>query len=125
MDKSAKSYGKLLAYRKRHDTETSAELSIPSQGYDFTHQKRITAQRSAQVEAERDYRGARTLGIVALCFAIVSWFLWPVLLGATSAAIGYMAYRQGSGSLGVWAISLGFIAMVTHLAVIPLYFAFS
>ncbi|WP_051236574.1 hypothetical protein [Paenibacillus pinihumi] len=125
MGDSLDAKGKKLNQHRRYDTETSAELSIPARGYSVTERDHEQAYVSKRIEAEYDYSGSRTLGIVALCFALASWLVWPALMGATSAVIGYMAYRQGSRSLGIWSISLGLIAIVSHLVIIPLYFAFS
>jgi len=63
------------------------------------------------------------LGWVALIFAIASWFVWPMLLGATAAVLGYMAYRRGARGLGGWAIAIGLVAVALNLVIVPLYYA--
>ncbi|MFX3633652.1 MAG: hypothetical protein ACE3L7_25200 [Candidatus Pristimantibacillus sp.] len=67
--------------------------------------------------------GGTALGWVALVFAVVSWFLWPVLMGATSAVLGFMAYRQGARALGGWAMAIGLIAVILSLVIVPFYYA--
>ncbi|NIK77417.1 hypothetical protein FHS15_002553 [Paenibacillus castaneae] len=63
------------------------------------------------------------LGWVALVFAVASWFVWPVLMGATAAVLGFIAYRQGSGGLGAWSMAIGIIALALNLIIVPFYYA--
>lgn len=93
------------------DTELSAELSadVPVHGY---HEEMARADAAA----------GRVIGWTALVFAIASWFLWPVLMGAASALLGWFAYRQGSKTLGVWSIVIGLVALAAYLALLPLYY---
>ncbi|MDQ0058343.1 hypothetical protein [Paenibacillus harenae] len=67
--------------------------------------------------------GGYALGWVALVFGIASWFLWPVLLGATSAVLGFIAYRQGARGLGGWSMAIGLLAVVMYLVIVPFYYA--
>ncbi|CAM4520269.1 hypothetical protein FHS16_001138 [Paenibacillus endophyticus] len=67
--------------------------------------------------------GGYALGWVSLVFAIASWFIWPVLMGATATVLGYMAYRQGARGLGGWSMAIGLIALALNLIIVPLYYA--
>lgn len=67
--------------------------------------------------------GGYALGWVALVFAIASWFVWPVLLGATSVVLGFIAYRQGARGLGGWTMAIGLLAVVMYLVIVPFYYA--
>ncbi|RXZ77142.1 hypothetical protein EBB07_33230 [Paenibacillaceae bacterium] len=106
------------------EAEMSGELAVPmplARG----------ADSGLTVEAEPESTGStaktiaegRSTGIIALLFSIASWFVWPILLGLTAAAIGFIAYRQGSRILGAWAMSLGVVAAVCFLVLIPLYYS--
>lgn len=64
-----------------------------------------------------------SLGWVAIVFAVISWFIWPVLLGITSAVLGFIAYQQGARKLGAWSMAIGLIAAAVYLFIIPLYYA--
>ncbi|WP_165279941.1 DUF4190 domain-containing protein [Paenibacillus protaetiae] len=64
-----------------------------------------------------------SLGWVALVFAAVSWFVWPVLLGITSAVLGFIAYTQGARRMGAWSMAIGLIAAAVYLVIIPFYYA--
>ncbi|SFE35380.1 hypothetical protein SAMN04487969_10294 [Paenibacillus algorifonticola] len=72
-------------------------------------------------DAVRDDTGGVALGWVGLVFAIASWFLWPALMGAAAAVLGFIAYRQGAKGLGSWAITIGLIAFALAVVIIPLY----
>ncbi|MDQ8736686.1 DUF4190 domain-containing protein [Paenibacillus sp. LHD-38] len=67
--------------------------------------------------------GGFALGWVALVFAIASWFIWPVLIGATATVLGFMAYRQGARGLGGWSMAIGLIALALNLIIVPFYYA--
>ncbi|MFS0727580.1 DUF4190 domain-containing protein [Paenibacillus sp. 1P07SE] len=99
------------ALQEQQETEVSAELgaNVPV--------------RASHDETERaDAAAGRVIGWIALVFAIASWFMWPVLMGATSALLGWFAYRQGSKTLGTWAIVIGLVALAAYLALLPLYY---
>ncbi|MDF2837416.1 MAG: hypothetical protein K0Q63_3056 [Paenibacillus sp.] len=67
--------------------------------------------------------GGTALGWVSLVFAIASWFIWPVLIGAAATVLGFIAYRQGAKGLGAWSMALGLAALALNLIIVPIYFA--
>ncbi|WP_341278387.1 hypothetical protein [Paenibacillus sp. FSL H8-0537] len=77
--------------------------------------------KSEGEDTVRESAGGTALGWVGLVFAIVSWFLWPALMGAAAAVLGFVAYRQGAKGLGSWAVTIGLIAFVLAVVIIPLY----
>lgn len=88
----------------------------------------VGAERREERYLERAERtGERSngyaLGWVSLIFAIASWFIWPVLLGATAAVLGFIAYRQGARGLGGWSMAIGIIALALNLIIVPFYYA--
>ncbi|MCQ6558301.1 DUF4190 domain-containing protein [Paenibacillus mendelii] len=102
--------------RERYKEEAAAELAVP------VHP--VNSRSDVRNDADQEIRSAsRATGWAALIISIMSWFVWPVLLGITGAVIGFMAYRQGSRGLGVWSITLGLIAAAAYLVLIPLYYA--
>ncbi|MBB3109023.1 hypothetical protein FHS18_001075 [Paenibacillus phyllosphaerae] len=100
--------------------EMAAEIAIPA-----TYSG-LSRTRSREDESKKAMRSAgRAAGWAGLVIAIMSWFVWPVLLGLSAAFIGYVAFRQGSRGLGIWSMTLGLIAAVTYLVLIPLYYAYA
>ncbi|MCA0754568.1 DUF5353 domain-containing protein [Paenibacillus sp. N4] len=77
-------------------------------------------ERAEQTDTET---GGYALGWVSLVFAIASWFIWPVLLGATAAVLGFIAYRQGARGLGGWSMAIGIVAVALNLLIVPFYYA--
>lgn len=63
------------------------------------------------------------VGWAALVLAIASWFVWPVLMGATATVLGFIAYRQGAKGLGAWSMAVGLAALALNLIIVPLYYA--
>ncbi|WP_168119284.1 hypothetical protein [Paenibacillus sp. HB172176] len=79
--------------------------------------------RDTHLERVNASEGSGALGWVALVFAIASWFVWPLLIGASAAVLGYVAFRQGARGLGGWAIAMGLFAVLLHVIVVPFYYA--
>jgi len=98
------------ARRQKQEAELSAELSAD-----------VVSPHSGEIE-RADATAGRVIGWIALTFAVASWFLWPVLMGATAALLGWFAYRQGSKKLGAWAVGIGLVALAAYLALLPLYY---
>ncbi|KRE54243.1 hypothetical protein [Paenibacillus sp. Soil522] len=95
---------------------------------DFAISNPVVAERGEERHVERAERtearsGGYALGWVSLVFAIASWFIWPLLLGATAAVLGFIAYRQGARGLGGWSMAIGIIAMALNLIIVPFYYA--
>ncbi|MDQ6421096.1 DUF4190 domain-containing protein [Paenibacillus sp. LHD-117] len=80
------------------------------------------ASGMAAMDADTESSGT-ALGWVALVFAIASWFIWPVLIGATAAVLGFIAYRRGARGLGGWAMGIGLVALALNLIIVPFYYA--
>ncbi|TYP77987.1 hypothetical protein [Paenibacillus methanolicus] len=96
--------------------EMAAELAVPVTGLN-------RSSRSREESARATRSAGRAAGWTGLIIAIMSWFVWPVLLGLSAAFIGFVAFRQGSRGLGIWSITLGLIAAASYLVLIPLYYA--
>lgn len=89
-------------------------------GMPIAHTERAVSRADEEVVSESS---GSALGWVSLIFAIASWFVWPVLMGLTSAVLGFIAYRRGARALGVWSMTLGLIAVVLNLVIFPFYYA--
>jgi len=61
------------------------------------------------------------IGWFAIILSIVSWFVWPAVLGTAGMVMGLIAYFRGHRSLGLWAIILGLISLVISVLLIPYY----
>ncbi|PWV95432.1 hypothetical protein DFQ01_12736 [Paenibacillus cellulosilyticus] len=111
--------------KRRDDAEFSAEAgAFPSYtGYLPDAHKRHEAHVYQETTRRSSSTASSTVGWVGLIFAIASWFLWPVIMGPTAAALGLYAFSTGSRALGIWAMTLGIIAAAVYLVLIPIYMA--
>jgi hypothetical protein len=103
--------------------EMAADFAVGAPGA-YVERDRKENEYAAYEDEGNDVRsGGYALGWVALVFAIASWFVWPVLLGATSAVLGFIAYRQSARGLGGWSMAIGLLAVVMYLVIVPFYYA--
>jgi hypothetical protein len=100
--------------------EMAADFGISNPAVHAERREERHVERAERTEARS---GGYALGWVSLVFAIASWFIWPVLLGATAAVLGFIAYRQGARGLGGWSMAIGFIAIALNLIIVPFYYA--
>jgi len=100
--------------------EMAADFAISNPAVHAERREDRYEEREERVDAES---GGYALGWVSLVFAIASWFIWPVLIGATSVVLGFMAYRQGARGLGGWSMAIGAIALMLNLIIVPFYYA--
>ncbi|MEK3881597.1 hypothetical protein [Paenibacillus sp. PL2-23] len=96
---------------------------MPSTHIERTNTRAEDNDSGREEEGEGVRSGGYALGWVSLIFAIASWFIWPVLLGASAAVMGYIAYRQGARGIGGWAMAIGLVAIALNLVIVPFYYA--
>lgn len=103
------------------DEEYAAEVAVPAdQGIDRTSDR--NQGETNTLNQERDTAAGKTMmGWFALALAIASLFVWPAILGPGAVLFGFVAWSQGSRTLGVWSIVLGIISFVAYLAVAPIF----
>jgi|GEM_PF-1059600 len=111
--------------KRRDDAELSAEAGAfpTTTGYIPDANRRHEQLMHRDSESYASSSLSSTVGWIGLVFAIASWFLWPVILGPTAAALGIYAYSTGSRALGIWSMTIGLIAAAVYIVLIPLYFS--
>ena len=96
--------------------ETAAEVS-PS----AVERDTADADRTDNVEEVEDAEaGGTALGWTGLVLSILSLFFLPVLMATAGIVTGYLAYRGGARSLGLWAIGVGVFSLLMSLFFIPI-----
>ncbi|WP_286890672.1 hypothetical protein [Thermobacillus sp.] len=114
------------AAKAQDDAEMAAEFAAPD-----TPRERRQADGPANPGGRRSKPGpatsdaGRATGLFALAIAIASLFVWPLPLGLTAAVLGWFSFREGARGLGVWAVTIGLVAVLTQLVLIPIYAAWS
>jgi len=112
--------------RKESDEEMAAEIAVPYRVNNVGEEPERRELRRVQQHVQETQAGAgRALGIFSLAMSIASLFVWPLLLGLTSAVLGYVAYRQGARGLGVWSMTIGLLAAAAYVVFIPIYYVLS
>jgi uncharacterized membrane protein YkgB len=75
--------------------------------------------RENQQESERNVQDqGKGLGVTALVIAIISLFLWPLVLAPVAIILGGISIRRGS-SLGWWAVGIGLLSFIIMIVALP------
>ncbi|MFD1850261.1 hypothetical protein [Oceanobacillus bengalensis] len=60
-------------------------------------------------------------GWIGLALSIISFFVWPVILGAAGIIMGFVSRSRGADTLGNIAIAAGAISILITLFIIPFF----
>lgn len=58
----------------------------------------------------------------SIVLAILSFFVWPIVLGAASIVFGFVARSRGTNTLGLIGIIGGILSLITVFLIIPFLF---
>lgn len=61
-------------------------------------------------------------GITGLILSLVSIFIWPALLAPAGIIVGYIGFRSGARTTGIWAMVIGAFALLMAMFILPTYF---
>lgn len=119
-------YLKETGEKTNTDEEFAADMAVDSSAGNRTvlevPDEDSPVDNSIRDAARQDTeQGSRTLGWVALTLAILSLFVFPVLLGVSAVVVGIISYSRGTRALGAWAIVIGGIAVISYLVLVPYY----
>lgn len=95
---------------EREDLEAAQEIVEP------------VGRREGETDDADDRSGGNGLGVTALILSFVSIFFLPAILGPAGIIVGYIAFRSGARTTGIWAMVIGAFALVMSLFVLPTYF---
>ncbi|MFS0751425.1 hypothetical protein [Oceanobacillus sp. 1P07AA] len=73
-------------------------------------------------EEEDDANPGIFYGWAGIALALISFFVWPIILGSASIIFGFVARSRDVDTLGNISIGLGAISMLMTLFVIPFLF---
>jgi lipopolysaccharide export LptBFGC system permease protein LptF len=97
------------------DEEFAEEVAVPS--IPGTHTESNSERSTKAAEKSRIKR----IGYAALILALLSMFIWPVILGPAAIILGYMAFRGGNRGLGTWSIALGLLSFAAFFLLMRLH----
>ncbi|MCI1856548.1 MAG: hypothetical protein LKI94_04955 [Sporolactobacillus sp.] len=63
----------------------------------------------------REVGEGRGMGWLALILSCIAFFFLPIIMGIAGIVIGYIAFREGSRTLGGWAMGIGAVAVLFQL----------
>ncbi len=95
--------------------ETAAEVAPPAN-------TRIEP-RSPVSEPETENNPGGGMGMTALGLSILSLFLLPYLVAPIGIIVGYLAFRRGARTMGIWAMVIGAIAILGAMVIYPYFVA--
>jgi hypothetical protein len=90
--------------------EFGAELAVPASG---------GRDHRADQSEEGEVKPGATIAFAAIVTAVLSFFLFPSILGPVAAVVGFMAFVKSRRTLGAMSIVLGIISFVSFLTTIP------
>jgi hypothetical protein len=95
--------------------EFAAELAVPSVSGPVTEKNSERSTKPAELKR------SKTIGYVALFLALLSMFIYPVILGPAAIILGFMAYRGGKRGLGTWSVALGLLSFAAYFLLLTFY----
>lgn len=89
----------------RYDEEFAAEVAEP--GVSFRE------------DDDAEVQGNPFIGYLSVAIAILSLFVWPVVLGPAAVVTGMISYARGSKGMGIAGIVIGIISFVGAILLFP------
>lgn len=109
-------YGRITRIKRKHIRTEADQTYDAEAACEWTPSAPVTPSLRSASDREESYRSSFSgIGFLASLFAILSLFFTPIIMGPTSAALGAIAYVQGSRYAGIFAIVLGVAAFVIRL----------
>mgnify|MGYP001467970643 CR=1 FL=1 len=96
---------------ERDDIESAQEIAEP-----------MPRKSEDERNTEEETNEGNGLGITGLILSLVSVFILPGILAPAGMILGYIAFRRGSRTTGVWAMVVGAFALLMALFILPAYF---
>lgn len=77
-------------------------------------------QRS-ETQVDSDQNTSTLWGWIGIVLSVISFFMWPVLLGAAGIILGFISRGRGADTLGNIAIIAGAASIVISLFILPFF----
>ncbi|MFC4558831.1 hypothetical protein ACFO3D_11505 [Virgibacillus kekensis] len=93
------------------DEEFAAEMTADEAVDGPLERERNSEESGTQVNS--------AFGWIALSLSVISFFVWPIILGGAGIILGFVSKRRGSDTLGNVAIAAGAISILITLFILP------
>lgn len=70
---------------------------------------------------EKSFNPGTLYGWGSIILAVISFFIWPIVLGAASIIFGFVARSRGTNVLGLIGIIAGALSIISAFFVIPFF----
>ncbi|WP_339228138.1 hypothetical protein NSQ77_00005 [Oceanobacillus sp. FSL K6-2867] len=71
---------------------------------------------------DRSMEGATTVyGWIGIALSVISFFMWPVVLGIAGIIFGFVSRSRGADTLGNIAIAAGAVSILITLFILPFF----
>lgn len=97
------------------DEEMSAELA-PNAG-NVVPLRRVDEDTAIEDDKDVEEKSGSGLALTGVILSALSLFFMPYLLSTAGIILGYLGYKRGDKSLGIWAMGLGAIGLLGTLIV--------
>ncbi|WP_249871082.1 hypothetical protein [Oceanobacillus saliphilus] len=92
----------------------------PDSARDEEYAQEMTADDYEPRKRERDNGEVTTMyGWIAIAVSVISFFMWPIVLGAAGIILGFVSRSRGADMLGNIAIAAGAISILISLFIFP------
>ncbi|WDF03062.1 MULTISPECIES: hypothetical protein [Shouchella] len=123
VDKDDPSLTFLNTHVEGHDGEKGSEYlydAKDNQNFDEEYASEFAADSIEDSQDDFENSSGKGIGTMGIVFAITSLFLVPLLLGPIGIISGIIAIVKGRKTLGIWAIAIGAISVLSTLIFTPL-----
>ncbi|WP_080874620.1 hypothetical protein [Oceanobacillus timonensis] len=81
----------------------------------------LTSSDLPDIEEEKSFNPGTLYGWGSIILAVISFFIWPIVLGAASIVFGFVARSRGTNILGLIGIIAGALSIISAFFVIPFF----
>ncbi|WP_152656229.1 hypothetical protein [Oceanobacillus sp. CFH 90083] len=81
----------------------------------------LTEADLPEFEEESGVNPGTLYGWGSIVLAVISFFTWPIMLGAASIVFGFVARSRGTNILGIIGIIAGILSLISAFFVIPFF----
>ncbi|MFD2618289.1 hypothetical protein [Terrilactibacillus laevilacticus] len=96
-----------------HKSKKKAQGHKDKYNEEIASESAIDRKQLVHAPEEQSSKG-RGMGWFGIILSLIALFFLPVIMGAAGVIVGFVAYRDGAKTLGVWAIVIGLIAITVR-----------
>lgn len=104
----------------KSNVEPQLEYNKQSRRDNYSRDEEYAAEFTADDYKEKDSPEVISMyGWIGLALSVISFFMWPVVLGLAGIVLGFVSRSKGANTLGNIAITVGVISILIRLIMLP------